>query len=178
MLVGIGMVLQYQEYLLKDDVSSKSDGDSDPAAEWGSAWANSALLSSQDSDISEFPASDTSTHCGVISAAASAAAHSNAGSATYVSDDDASEAERSTQAQAQQHAVGSPAGEAGLDSLWRSESLRQPAGLEYAPFTHPVYVAHMVQTAQSLVSLCQEEDLPALLQQVCCMLVLKSVDKF
>ena len=160
MLVGIGMVLQYQEYLLKDDVSSDSDGGSDPAADWGSAWANSALLSSQDSDISEFPASDSSTHCGVISAAASAAANSNAGSATYVSDDEA---------QAQQHAVGSPVGDAGLDSLWRSESLRQPAGPEYAPFTHPVYVAHMVQTAKTLVSLCQEEQLPALLQQVCCL---------
>ena len=160
------MVLQYKEHVLKDDASSDSDAGGDPAVDWGSAWANSALLSSQGSDISDFPASDSSTHCGVLSAAASAAAHSNAGSATYVCDDDAvSDAGHSMHAQTQQ-AVSSP-GDAAWESLWRSGSLSQSAGLEYAPLTHPAYVAQMVQTAKCLVNLCREESLPALMEQVC-----------
>jgi len=82
LLVDIGMVLQYHEHLLEADNSSNSDGVNDNAADWEGPWLDSALLSSQDSDISEFPGSDNSTHCGVLSAAASAAAHSNASSMT------------------------------------------------------------------------------------------------
>ncbi len=167
LLVDIGMVLQYHQHLLEAGNSSVSDGVNDITADWDSAWAENGVLSSQDSDGSEFPGSDNSTHCGVLSAAASAAAHSNAGSMTYMSDDDAtSEAEHGTYIQT--HGIGSPS-EGLMEGLWRSGSgvLRGPTGVGYAPFTHPVYVSHMVQTAQSLRRLCQEEgDLPALLDQV------------
>ena len=159
------MVLQYHDYLLKADDSSESVGLNDITVEWESAWADSALFDTQDSDGSEGPGSENSTHCGVLSAAASAAAHSNAGSMTYMSDDDTmSEAEQGAHARAQ-HAVGSPSNGV-MEGLWGSGSgaLRGPAQL--APFTHPVYVAHMVRRAKFLVRLCRQEDLPALLEQV------------
>ncbi|KAL0028831.1 hypothetical protein WJX79_010810 [Trebouxia sp. C0005] len=167
LLVDIGMVLQYCEHLLEADNSSNSDGVNDNAGDWEGPWVDSALLSSLDSDISEFPGSDNSTHCGVLSAAASAAAHSNASSMTYMSDDDgASEAERSTYTRTQ-HASGSP-NDSLMESLWRTGSgpigPQRPA--DYPPFTHPLYVAHMVRTAKKLVGLCQVLELPALLQQV------------
>ncbi len=161
------MVLQYHEHLLEADNSSNSDGVNDNAAVWEGPWVDSALLSSLDSDISEFPGSDNSTHCGVLSAAASAAAHSNASSMTYMSDDDgASEAEHSTYARTQ-HVSGSP-NDSLMESLWRTGS--GPIGPQrppdYPPFTHPFYVAHMVRTAKKLVGLCQVVELPALLEQV------------
>ncbi|DBA83973.1 hypothetical protein WJX77_006742 [Trebouxia sp. C0004] len=167
LLVEIGMVLQYHEHLLEADNISNSDGVNDDAADWEGAWVDSALLSSQDSDISEFPGSDNSTHCGVLSAAASAAAHSNASSMTYMSDDDgASEADHSTYARTQ-HASGSPS-DSLMESLWRSGS--GPIGPQrlpdYTPFTHPLYVAHMVRTAKKLVGLCRVVQVPALLEQV------------
>ncbi len=165
LLVDIGMVLQYHEHLLEADNSSNSDGVNDNV--WEGPWVDSELLSSSDSDISEFPGSDNSTHCGVLSAAASAAAHSNASSMTNMSDDDgASEAEHSTYARTQ-HASGSP-NDSLMESLWRSGSGSMgPQRLaDHPPFTHPLYVAHMVRTAKKLVGLCQVAGLPALLEQV------------
>lgn len=79
MLVRIGMVLQYHQHLLNNNSSSDLHGRTDSAANWDSARADSALLSTQDSDFSEFPPSDDSTHSG----------DSYAGSVTNVSDDDA-----------------------------------------------------------------------------------------
>ena len=165
LLVEIGMVLRYHEHLLEADNSSNSDGMNDSV--WEGPWVDSALLSSSDSDISGFPGSDNSTHCGVLSAAASAAAYSNASSMTNMSDDDgASEAEHSTYARTQ-HASGSP-NDSLMESLWRSGSgpmgPQRPA--DHPPFTHPLYVAHMVRTAKKLVGLCQLVELPALLEQV------------
>lgn len=164
LLMDIGMMLQYHEHLLEADHSSNSDGVN--AADWEGPWVDSALLCSQDSDVSEFPESDNSTYCGVLSAAASAAAHSNASSMTYMSDDDgASEAEHSTYARTQ-HALGSP-NDSLLETLWSSGS--GPIGPQRPPdcppFTHPLYVVHMVRTAKKLVGLCQVVDLPALLEQ-------------
>ena len=164
MLVDIGMVLQYGEHLLDIDNSSDSDGIHD-IADWDGSWGDSALLSSQDSDISLFPSSDNSTHCGVLSAAASAVAHSNAGSMTCMSDDDGvSEAEQRTH-----HGIGSPS-DSLLEALWNSGSgprgVQRGAGPDYAPFTHPLYVAHMVQKAKLLANLCRMHNLPALLEQV------------
>ena len=165
LLVDIGMVLQYHEHLLEADNSSNSDGVNDNV--WEGPWVDSALLSSSDSDISEFPGSYNSTHCGVLSAAASAAAHSNASSMTNMSDDDgASEAEHSTYARTQ-HALGSP-NDSLMESLWRSGSgsMGHQRPPDHPPFTHPLYVTHMVRTAKKLVGLCQVAGLPALLEQV------------
>lgn len=165
LLVDIGTVLQYHEHMLKADNSSNSDGVNDNV--WEGPWVDSALLSSLDSDISEFPGSDNSTHSGVLSAAASAAAHSYASSMTCMSDDDgASEAEHSTYARTQ-HTMGSP-NDSLMESLWRTGS--GPIGSQRPPdcpsFTHPLYAAHMLRTATKLVGLCQVVELPALLAQV------------
>lgn len=153
-LEDIGLVLQYQVHMLDWDDKDSAQGPQDHPPDWESGWADNLLLSRRNSAGSELLDSDNSTHCGVLSAAASAvgavASHS---SASFRSDDDAPSLSGTSSS---------------IQGLLQGDSVRRAAQQqsEYLPFTHPTYIAHIQHVSTKMASICRLLALPALAQEV------------
>lgn len=139
------MVLQYQEHMLdSDDLDSVHDFN-DGLPDWESGWDDDVHLTHNDSVSSNLLDSDVSTHCGVLSAAASVTGTASHSSAGFQSDEDG-------------HSVGGT-------SLSTQQS-RSQARPDYLPLAHPTYVAYIHQASARLAAICRLLRLAALAEEV------------
>ena len=151
-LEDVGLILQYQDHMLdRDDTDSDQDPHDSPP-DWESGWADNLLLS-RNSTGSGLLESDTSTHCGVLSAAASAVGAASHSSAGFQSDDEAPSLSGTSNS---------------IQGLLRNESAqgRSRGHADYPPFTHPTYIAHIQQASTKLATICRLLDLAALAEEV------------
>ena len=138
----------------KDDSDSVLDPNEAPP-DWESGWADNLLLSQRNSIGSDLLESDNSnsTHCGVLSAAASATGAPSHSSASFVTDDDVPSISGTSNS---------------IQGLLRSDAAqgRLREQTDYPPFMHPTYISYIQQASTKLAAVCRLLVLPALAQEV------------
>lgn len=137
--------------MLDWDDSDSAQDQHDRPPDWESGWADNLLLSRRNSTGSDLLDTDNSTHCGVLSAAASAGASHSSGS--FLSEDDVPSLSGTSN---------SIQGLLQTDGTQRHSRQQQ----EYLPFTNPTYIAHIQQVSTKLASICRLLHLTALAKEV------------
>lgn len=154
-LEDIGLILQYQDHMLDKDDSDSMQDPNDGPPDWESGWADNLLLSRRNSIGSDLLESDNSnsTHCGVLSAAASAVGAASHCGASFVSDDDVPSISGTSNS---------------IQGMLRSDAAqgRLREQTDYPPFMHPTYISYIQQASTKLAAICSLLALPTLAQEV------------